>query len=97
MPLYKTMRPDLTTIGIYSGSRQQVAACKALTALRRKNKDLTDATVLVQTDTRKMFVTYRVTYETVVDEYLGTLQRPVARKITPVDTGSCTSPSSSGS
>lgn len=58
-----------------------MAACKAFSAMRKKNKSLDNLDVEVMTEGRKNYTWYHVTYETVSDDLLGTIQRPIARKI----------------
>jgi hypothetical protein len=80
-PQYKTRTRSRREIGIYTGQRPSVAACKAFSTLRKKDKTITTFDVEVMTEGRRNYTWYRVTYETVDDALLGSMMRPVARKI----------------
>lgn len=68
-------------VGVYSGDRPAVAACKAFTSLRREDKSLDSATLHVVTEGRKRLTTYKVRYGALEDVFLGELMRPIAEKV----------------
>ena len=83
MPQYKTRFSNGDELGIYSAQRPSGAACKAFTSWARKVKEPGEAPIEihVMTEGRKNYTRFMVSYETVDDPFLGTLRRPVARKI----------------
>ncbi len=80
MPLYKTSQNE-KIVGIYNCQRPSAAACKALTALRRKDQSIEKAVIQVQTEGRLLSAKFDVTYESVNDSFFGSIKMPVARKM----------------
>ena len=79
MPLYKTTSSGVT-IGIYNCQRPSAAACKAFTALRRKDRSLKTSAIAVATEGRSQSTIYNVEYARVEDPFFGFIDRPVATK-----------------
>ena len=80
MPLYKTSTVSGTTIGVYNAQRPSIAASKAFTTLRRQDKQLQNADVVVQTEGKKNSQSFQVEYKQVEDDFLGIVFRPIATK-----------------
>jgi hypothetical protein len=81
MPEYQVLR-DGIIIGQYTAQRPSVAATKALSAARRR--DGTTEFVVGIRSAHKKIVMYRVQYGKVTDSFLGTLERPIATLVEPL-------------
>lgn len=78
MPLYRTLYKS-NEVGVYSGQRPSVAACKAFTQLRKKDP-IKEACIEVYSVSRKSSTNFDVVYKQVDDDLLGSIYRPFATK-----------------